>query len=261
MALLEVQGLGMQFGGLHANWDISFAVEPGELVGLIGPNGSGKSTLFNCIAGVYTPTSGRVFFQGHDVTARQPYEMARAGLARTFQVYVAKGDLTVQENVMVGCFLKTSSRITATGQAQKLLREMNLEALASEQVASLPVAAQKRVMMATALATGPSMLLLDEVAAGLNPTEIDEMVKLIRWVHRDLKITVMLIEHVMALVMNLSHRVLVLESGRLIAEGEPADIVCKPEVIKAYLGERYVNRHAAEVVRVANCVTPGTEEH
>lgn len=261
MALLEVKGLGMRFGGLQANCDISFSVEQGELVGLIGPNGSGKSTLFNCVAGVYTPTSGGVFFKGRDVTGWKSFQMARLGLARTFQVYVARGDLTVVENVMVGCFLNTSSRMKAIEQANDLLREMNLVELAGEPVATLPVAAQKRVVMATALATGPALLLLDEVAAGLNPTEIDEMMKLIRWVHRDLKITVMLIEHVMELVMNLSHRVLVLESGRLIAEGTPVDIVCKPEVIKAYLGERYVEQHGDEVLEAGACIPPNHREN
>jgi len=261
MALLEVKGLGMRFGGLHANRDISFAVEQGELVGLIGPNGSGKSTLFNCIAGLYTPTSGSVFFLGKDVTGRKSYEMARLGLGRTFQVYVARGDLNVLENVMVGCFLKTSSPSKAKAQAEALLAQMNLTELARDRVANLPVAAQKRVVMASALATKPDLLLLDEVAAGLNLTEIDEMMNLIRWVHRDLKITVMLIEHVMELVMSLSHRVLVLESGKLIAEGDPASIVCKPEVIKAYLGERYVQEHGAEVLEAAACAPPGNGEN
>ena len=239
MALLEVQGLGMSFGGLLANWDISFEVAAGELVGLIGPNGAGKSTLFNCVAGLYSPTAGRVFFQGSDVTGFKPYQMARLGLARTFQVYAATGDLNVLENVMVGSFLRTRSRVLAKQKAEALLEQMNLSDLARERVANLPVASQKRVVMATALATDPQLLLLDEVAAGLNPREIDQTIGLIRWVHAHLKVTVILIEHVMELVMKLSHRVLVLDSGRLIAEGEPSDISSRPEVIRAYLGERY----------------------
>lgn len=246
MAILEVQGLGMSFGGLHANRDISFAVAEGELVGLIGPNGAGKSTLFNCIAGLYAPTSGRVIFGGQDVTGLRPFEMARLGLARTFQVYVATGDLNVLENVMVGAFLRTRSRARAQARAEEMLDNMNLRGLAAERVANLPVAAQKRVVMATALATNPAMLLLDEVAAGLNPTEMEEMIGLIRWVHGELKVTVILIEHVMELVMKLSHRVLVLDSGILIAAGEPEEIVSRPEVIKAYLGERYVAQRAAQ---------------
>jgi len=244
MALLEVQDLSMSFGGLRANEDVTFSVRQGELVGLIGPNGAGKSTLFNCIAGFYTPTDGKVFFRGRDVTGFQPYDMAQLGLARTFQVYVATGDLNVLEYVMVGSFLKTGSRGVAESKARDLMARMRLSLLDRERVANLPVAAQKRVMMAAALATDPHMLLLDEVAAGLNPTEIDEMVDVIRWVHGDLKITVILIEHVMELVMKISHRVLVLDTGRLIAEGEPWDIARRPEVIKAYLGQRYAERHS-----------------
>ncbi len=246
MALLEVQGLGMSFGGLRANWDISFAVAQGELVGLIGPNGAGKSTLFNCIAGLYTPTAGKVLFRGRDVTGFKPYDMARLGLARTFQVYVATGDLNVLENVMVGAFLRTRFRAVAQARAEEMLGRMNLGSLAAERVANLPVAAQKRVVMATALATDPELLLLDEVAAGLNPREIEEMIGVIRGVHADLKVTVILIEHVMELVMKLSHRVLVLDTGRLIAEGEPEGIVRRPEVIKAYLGERYAAQRGAQ---------------
>lgn len=242
--LLKVQGLGMTFGGLHANFDISFEIGEGEMVGLIGPNGAGKSTLFNCIAGLYVPSAGRLFFRGKEVTGCKPYEMARMGLARTFQVYVATGDLNVVENIMVGAFMHTASRDRAHRKAEGIMENMGLKELAQERVTSLPVAAQKRVVMATALATDPHMLLLDEVAAGLNPTEIDRMMEVIRWVHDELHVTVLLTEHVMEMVMNLSHRVLVLEAGRLIAEGEPGKIVQQPEVIKAYLGERYVRDHS-----------------
>lgn len=244
MTLLKVQGMGMSFGGLRANWDISFQVAEGEMVGLIGPNGAGKSTLFNCLAGLYTPTEGRIFFRERNVTGLKPYDMARLGLARTFQVYVATGDLNVLENIMVGGFLRTSSRLKARAKAESLMEKMNLANVADERLANLPVAAQKRVAMATALAIDPVLLLLDEVAAGLNPTEIEQMIEVIRWVHRDLKVTVLLIEHVMELVMKLSQRVLVLDCGRLVAEGAPSDIVQRPEVIKAYLGERYVAEHA-----------------
>jgi branched-chain amino acid transport system ATP-binding protein len=240
MTLLKVQDLGMSFGGLRANWDISFQVAEGDMVGLIGPNGAGKSTLFNCLAGLYNPTAGRIFFRDQDVTGLKPYDMARLGLARTFQVYVATGDLNVLENVMVGSFLKTSSRLKAKAKAEGLMEKMNLAHLANERLANLPVAAQKRVAMATALAIDPVLLLLDEVAAGLNPTEIEQMMEVIRWVHQDLGVTVILIEHVMELVMNLSQRVMVLDCGQLVAEGVPSDIVQRPEVIKAYLGERYV---------------------
>lgn len=246
MTLLKVANLWMSFGGLHAVCDVSFEVRAGELVGIIGPNGAGKSTLFNTLAGLYIPSRGKRFFEGKDVTTLKAHHMARRGIARTFQIYMATGDLTVVENIMVGSFMHTNSRAKARAKAQELMEMMHLSDLGSERVANLPVAAQKRVVMATALATNPKLLLLDEVAAGLNPAEIDEMVSMIRWVHDELKITVMLIEHVMELVINLSHRVLVLDSGRVIADGDPADVVRRPEVIKAYLGERYAAQFLAE---------------
>ncbi len=238
--ILEVQGVTKDFGGLRANNNISFSVAKGELIGLIGPNGAGKSTLFNCIAGVYNVTAGRIFFDGQEITNFKPYEVARLGLARTFQIFVASGDLSVLENIMVGSFLRTHSRKKARQWADEIIALMGLGDYVDHWVSELPVAAQKRVAMATALATQPKMLLLDEVAAGLNPTEIDEMMALIRTIHYDKGITVMLIEHVMELVMNISHRVIVLDSGNMIAEGKPEEIKQNPEVIKAYLGERFV---------------------
>ena len=243
MALLEVNNLTKVFGGLHANADISFSVESGEMLGLIGPNGAGKTTLFNCISGLYPLTSGTVIFDGEDVTALKAHEIARRGMARTFQVYVAAGDLNVEENVMVGCYMRTSSRSRAKQRAAEILADFNLTGLKQNLVSELPVAAQKRVTMATALGTEPKLLLLDEVAAGLNPSEVEQIMDNIRHIHRDLGITVILIEHVMELVMNISHRVIVLDYGRTIAEGEPREVVEDPVVIKAYLGERYVSGH------------------
>lgn len=247
MPFLEVQDLTKDFGGLRANDHISFSLEKGELVGLIGPNGAGKTTLFNCISGFHPLTSGRILFDGEDITGLRPYEIARKGMARTFQVYVASGDLSVEENVMVGCFMHTHSRFQAKARANEILKELKLHGLSESMVSQLPVAAQKRVTMATALGTNPKLLLLDEVAAGLNPSEIEEIMSSIRHVHNDLGVSVMLIEHVMELVMKVSDRVIVLDYGEKIAEGPPEGIARDPLVIKAYLGERFVREHEARL--------------
>jgi branched-chain amino acid transport system ATP-binding protein len=245
MALLELQQVTKKFGGLMANHDISFSVEKGELLGLIGPNGAGKTTLFNCISGTYPISSGRIFFDGEDITHLKAHDVARRGLARTFQVYVASGDLTVIENVMVGCFMHTRSRNRARSLATDILRDLKIDDLSGAPVHELPVASQKRVTMATAIATQPRLLLLDEVAAGLNHGEIEEIMGSIRHVHEDLGMTVMLIEHVMELVMKVSHRVIVLDYGEKIADGDPETISKDTRVIKAYLGEKYVREKGA----------------
>ena len=247
MALLEVHNVTKDFGGLRANSEVSVSMEKGELVGLIGPNGAGKTTLFNCISGLHQVTSGRILFGGEDITDLKAYEVARRGLARTFQVYTASGDLNVAENVMIGCFMRTRSRSQAKTRADEILAFLKLQDVSDYLVSELPVAAQKRVTMATALGSDPKMLLLDEVAAGLNPSEIEEILASIKHIHYDLGVTVMLIEHVMELVMKISDRIIVLDSGQKIAEGIPGDIAKNPAVIKAYLGERYVEEHAKDL--------------
>jgi branched-chain amino acid transport system ATP-binding protein len=243
MALLEVTNLTKRFGGLTANDAVSFEVTKGELLGLIGPNGAGKTTLFNCIAGLHPIDAGTVHFQEQNITRLASHEIARLGLARTFQIMVASGDLNVLENIMVGCFLHTGSRMKAKAEAEQILKDMELSDLGGYLVSELPVAAQKRVAMATALGTRPKLLLLDEVAAGLNPSEIEGITAIIQRIHTEMGITVMLIEHVMEMVMNLSQRVVVLDYGRKIAEGDPKLVVKDPNVIKAYLGERYAKEH------------------
>lgn len=247
MALLDVRKITKDFGGLRANSDISFTMDKGELLGLIGPNGAGKTTLFNCISGLHPVSSGQILFDGEDITGLKAHEVARRGLARTFQVYVAAGDLNVEENIMVGCFMRTRSRTRAKARAAEILEFLNLAELSTYLVSELPVAAQKRVTMATALGSDPKLLLLDEVAAGLNPGEIEDILLSIKHIHHELGVTVMLIEHVMELVMRISDRLIVLDSGQKIAEGEPEDIARNPAVIKAYLGERYVKEHASEI--------------
>ena len=243
MALLEVHHLVKAFGGLRANDDVSFALEKGELLGVIGPNGAGKTTLFNGIAGMFPPTSGRIVFDGEDITGLPAHSRPQRPGADLPGLH-RRGRSHVLENVMVGCFMQTASRWSAPGsKAEEILDEMGLKDFKRSLVSELPVAAQKRVTMATALGTGPKLLLLDEVAAGLNPSEIEDIMVSIRHIHNELGVTVMLIEHVMELVMNISDRVIVLDYGRKIAEGDPQAIARDPQVIKAYLGERYVREH------------------
>ncbi len=243
MSLLEVSHLTKDFGGLRANDDISLNFDSGEVIGLIGPNGAGKTTLFNCITGHETLTSGSIHFNGEEISQLSAHEISRKGMARTFQIYTASGDLSVKENIMVGSFMHTSSRKKALLQADKVMQLLNLEQTADVLVSELPVAAQKRVTMATALATRPLLLLLDEVAAGLNPGEIEEILGHIRHIHEELGVTVMLIEHVMELVMKISQRVYVMDSGKIISEGSPEKVARDPKVIQAYLGERYAKEN------------------
>jgi branched-chain amino acid transport system ATP-binding protein len=242
MSLLEVKEVSKDFGGLRANDRVSFRVDKGEVVGLIGPNGAGKTTLFNCIAGFYSLSEGTIFFDGRDITRLKDFEIARLGLARTFQVYTAAGDLNVLENIMIGAFMKTRSRREALHRSRETMVFMGIEAQGKNLMTELPVAAQKRVTLATTLAADPKMILLDEVAAGLNPSEIEEFIRLLKEINRGRGITLLLTEHVMELVMRLSQRVVVLESGRKIAEGEPREVVKSEAVIKAYLGESFVTK-------------------
>ncbi len=240
--LLEVERLSKRFGGLLANQEVTFSVYPGEIVGLIGPNGAGKTTLFNCITGFYRPEGGRVRFEGVDITGWPPDRVCRAGIARTFQVVRVFRGLTAFENVMVGALLRNPNPARAAGVTRHILGLAGLSAYADELVDGLPIALKKRVELARSLATGPKLLLLDEVMAGLNPKERQEAVELVRRIRAELGITVVMVEHVMEVVMPLSDRVIVLDFGVKIAEGRPEEVINNPEVIKAYLGERYAAR-------------------
>ncbi|MCL5966741.1 MAG: ABC transporter ATP-binding protein [Deltaproteobacteria bacterium] len=237
MSLLAIRGASKRFGGLAANDDISFSVEKGEIVGLIGPNGAGKSTLFNLIAGYYPMTSGVIEFLGAPVSGLPPEEICRRGIARTFQIVRIFRGMTVLENVMVGAFLRSPGRRDAEGAAREVLARVGLSARADAAAMSLTVSEQKRVQLARALATRPTLLLLDEAMAGLNPQETAEAVALIRSIRED-GVTMIIVEHVMEVIMPISDRVVVLDYGKKIAEGAPKEIIRNERVIAAYLGEK-----------------------
>ena len=238
MALLEVSQLTKNFGGLMANDHIDLEVNEGEIVGLIGPNGAGKTTLFNCIAGFYPLSSGKVRFKGEDITGLLSNEVCLRGVARTFQIVRVFKELPVLDNVMVGAFSRTNS----TGKARKsALEVLNFCGLAGKKNAlagGLTIAEKKRLEVAKAFATQPKLLMLDEAMAGLNQTETAEAVELVKKILRS-GTTILLVEHVMEVVMPISTRVVVLEYGRKIAEDTPEKVIHNEEVIKAYLGEKY----------------------
>jgi len=237
--LLEVKSLIKEFGGLVANADISLGLEQGEIVGLIGPNGAGKTTLFNCIAGYYKPTSGKIFFDGEDITGWPPHRVARMGVARTFQAMKVMPLLSVEENIMIGAFCRTANRQNAIREAQEILNLVDLAREADAFPTELPIATQKRIELARALATKPKLLMLDEVAAGLNPLETKEIVQTLHRIKEEADLTLFLTEHVMEFIMTVSQRVIVMAAGGKIAEGSPEEVAKEERVIEAYLGERY----------------------
>jgi len=236
--LLSIQGVGKTFGGLQALMNVNFDLPDGQILGLIGPNGAGKTTLFNTINGVYPPTKGRVIFRDKDVTTAKPYDHARLGMARTHQIVQPLNDLSVRENVMVGaCFGHEDHDLgNAAVIADEVLDFVELASRAGQLAGSLNVAQKKRLEMARALSARPYLLLLDEVLAGLNPSEIDNMVQTVLKI-RERGITIIMIEHVMKAVMNVSDRIIVLDYGQMIAEGSPEEIAKNEKVIEAYLGD------------------------
>jgi branched-chain amino acid transport system ATP-binding protein len=236
--ILQVKEVSKRFGGLQALTDVTFDLPEGQILGLIGPNGAGKTTLFNVINGVYTPNTGQILFRGEDVTGKPSYDLARRGLARAHQVVRPLSDLTVRENVMVGaCFGREHHGLRAAAQlAEEALTQVGLIDKAGLPAGSLNVAQKKRLEMARALAAKPYLILLDEVLAGLNPSEIAAMMETVRAI-RDQGITILMIEHVMQAIMSISDRILVLDYGMLIATGPPEEVANNPQVIEAYLGD------------------------
>ncbi len=242
-AVLEVDNLSRAFGGVRAVDGVTFALTPGEIVGLIGPNGAGKTTLVNLVTGVVSPSSGTVRFGGRDVTRQRPWQAARNGLARTFQVVQPFPEMTVLENVAAGALFagRAASRADAEAQARDHLSFVGLAYEAHRPAAALPLPGRKRLELAKSLAMKPKVLLLDEVNAGLNTGEVEHALTLMRAI-ADRGITILIIEHLMKVVLTLSQRILVLHRGQLVSQGEPQAVLQDPLVIEAYLGRKFAER-------------------
>lgn len=254
--LLKVDNVSMVFGGLRAVSNLSMHIDEGELIGLIGPNGAGKTTAFNMITGVYTPTEGKVYFNGQQSSGKKSYQVTQMGMARTFQNIRLFSELSVIDNVKIaynmhvtynladaivrdGKYLSEEEYITQ--KALDLLKIFHLEEEAHEVAKNLPYGKQRRLEIARALATEPKLLLLDEPAAGMNPQETKELMEMIRWIRKEFNLSILLIEHDMGLVMGVCERIYVMEYGMKIAEGTPEEIKQNARVIEAYLGEEVIN--------------------
>jgi branched-chain amino acid transport system ATP-binding protein len=244
--MLRVENISRRFGGLLALDRASFAADEGQIVALVGPNGAGKTTLFAIISGFLRPDSGHVRYRDSDITGEPSHLLARRGIARTFQIAQPFAGLTVRENIAVGSHLRHAGRAAALGAAEGVAQEVGLSPMLDRPAASLTVAGRKRLELARALAIEPKLLLLDEVLAGLNPSEVRDMVPVIRGV-RERGITIVMIEHVMQAVMSLAEQVYVLAEGRMIAMGRPDAIAADARVIEAYLGHGAAARMRANV--------------
>jgi branched-chain amino acid transport system ATP-binding protein len=239
-ALLSVEHVAKRFAGVRAVQNVSFTVPEGAIFAVIGPNGAGKTTLFNMIAGVFPPDAGRITFAGQPIHGLSPDRVCRRGIGRTFQIVRPFPGLTVEDNVIVGALLHRSDVRAARARAHEVLRQLDLHDKRTQQASALTLPDRKRLEVARALATDPKLLLLDEVMAGLRPTETDRIVEVLRRLNRETGLTILLIEHVMRAVMALASRVLVLHHGAAIAEGTPKEVVREPAVVQSYLGAEAV---------------------
>lgn len=241
--LLSVEGVAKRYGGVQAVKSLSFNLKRGEILGLLGPNGAGKTTAFNMIAGFAAPDQGRILLEGRNIAGRKPWNVCKAGLARTFQLSKPFGGMSARENLTVGSLVKTNDRKRSQAKANELLDFLGMSALADTDAEHLTAFERRKIELGRALSTDPSLLLMDEVVAGATPQEAMVMVELIKKV-RDRGVTVLIIEHVMKVIMGLSDRVIVMHLGELIANGMPTEVVKQPDVLKAYFGDDYVDASA-----------------
>jgi len=239
--LLQVRSISKRFGGLQAVQDLSFDLHRGEILALLGPNGAGKTTAFNMIAGFFRADGGEILFEGRDIAGMPPWDICKAGIARTFQLSRPFADLTVIENLMVGGFVRSANLAEIRAKAAAIADFLGMGRQGGIEVQHLTAFDRRKLELGRALSTEPKLLLMDEVVAGATPSEAQEMVELVRRI-QGRGITILIVEHVMKVIMALSERVIVMESGRLIADGIPREVVREPQVLKAYFGEGYAAR-------------------